>query len=148
MLKTVYHGTNIAKLHTIMKAGFITPQGSAGSGIGKIQSPNREQKFLGFLFLTTTMGNALSYALSKHTNVAIVLELGINTKLLLPDDIDDPDALTWMDSSDSIQQVKVVGAIPFYLVRKLFFYTNGAKLVFECLPSNCGEMYMRHSSLF
>jgi hypothetical protein len=148
MFKTVYHGTNIAKLHTIMKDGLILPQGSFGSGIGKIQSSNRDQKFSGFVFLTTTVGNALSYALSKYTTVAIVLELDINTKLLLPDDIDDPDALTWMDSANSIQQVKIAGVIPFYSVRKLFFYTNGAKLIFECLPTNCGELYMRHSHLF
>lgn len=86
-------------------------------------------KLNGFSFFTTTKERAEETYL-RGFRIEAIIEISVSEDALLPDDNDDPDATTWQESRNSVQQVKVLGEINTTDINGVYIYDYGDEVGF------------------
>jgi hypothetical protein len=119
----LFHGTTKTALGNMIESGTIIPQGSQG-GIHLIKKDVviDKSQWEGFIFLTDDWDLAEWYSrgISNHLEKdlgVVILEIEIDEMLLLPDDIECPDASSWQDSLKRSSQVKIRGPLSVSTVK-------------------------------
>lgn len=128
MLKTLYHGTTLKRLHGITEQEWIIPQAMKGAGKGGTDVISH--LYEGFTFFATSKSVAGEYALWKNRNsdeICVILEVKLPEDILLPDDNDCPLAKEWSESAKKIGQVKVWGNVSVRDISNIYFYDEFEK---------------------
>lgn len=142
---TLYHGTCVEYLRKIQEAGALVANASSGAGKNRNYDGS---SFSGFVFLATTQQVALNFANyipPQQTQAHVVIELMLDESKLLPDDDDDPNAKTWQDSANSLQQVKVGGDVSTSTFTQIYFYNRyTGELVFQSSLNGWEELFQQN----